>query len=139
MQKHLGHRVRLGSASKLGSARSEDDEGESSLTRSLLFSTVKVMNKTSDVLSPKYYVYLLLSLSDHKFYVGFTTDLKKRMEEHNRGYVTATKHRLPLKLIHYEYFINREDAIARETFLKSGFGREQIREALKRTLSDCLS
>ena len=92
------------------------------------------MNKTSDVLSSKYYVYLLFSIKDHKFYVGFTTDLKKRMDEHTQGYVTSTKNRLPLKLIHYEYFINREDAIARERFLKSGFGRDQIKQALKRTL-----
>jgi len=39
----------------------------------------------------------------------------------------------------YEYFINREDAIARERFLKSGFGRAQLKQALKRTLNDVIS
>lgn len=97
------------------------------------------MNKTSDVLSPKkYYVYLFLSLKDNKFYVGFTNDLKRRIKEHTDGYVTATKHRLPLKLIHYEYFINEADAKARERFLKSGFGREQLKKSLKRTLGEYL-
>ncbi|MBP6882130.1 MAG: GIY-YIG nuclease family protein [Candidatus Levybacteria bacterium] len=92
------------------------------------------MNKTSDVLSPHYFVYTFVSLKDNKFYVGFTTNLEQRLSEHNNGNVIATKNRLPLKLIHYEYFTNRGDAIARERFLKSGFGREQMRHALKRTL-----
>ena len=86
----------------------------------------------------KYYVYVLLSLKDYKFYVGFTVDLKKRLGEHFAGRVMATKFRLPLKLLHYEYFINKEDTEARERFYKSGFGRKQLREALKRTLKKYL-
>jgi len=93
------------------------------------------MSKTSDVLSlKKYWVYVLISLVDQKFYVGFTTDLKRRLSEHTNGLVISTKHRLPLKLVHYEYFINREDALAREKFFKSGFGRTQLRQSLKRTM-----
>jgi putative endonuclease len=83
---------------------------------------------------PKYYVYVLLSLRDRKFYVGFTLSLKDRIQKHGRGEVRATRHRRPLLLIHYEYFINKTDAKAREVFLKSGFGRKQMRESLKRTL-----
>ena len=82
----------------------------------------------------RYYVYTLLSLKDNKFYTGFTTNLKKRLQEHARGGVQSTKSRLPVKLIHYEYFTNKEDATAREIFLKSGFGRNQLKLALKRTL-----
>jgi len=82
----------------------------------------------------RYYVYILLSSKDKKFYTGFTTNLKKRLQEHARGEVKSTKNRKPLKLIHYEYFINEKDARAREVFLKSGFGRDQLKQALKRTL-----
>jgi putative endonuclease len=82
----------------------------------------------------KYYVYILLSTTDNKLYTGFTTNLKKRLQEHARGGVKSTQNRRPLKLIHYEYFINEEDARAREVFLKSGFGRNQMKQALKRTL-----
>lgn len=65
------------------------------------------MNKTSDVLPHyRYYVYVLISLNDHKFHIGFTKDLKQRLTEHREGLVTATKNRIPLKLIHYEYFID---------------------------------
>lgn len=84
----------------------------------------------------KYYVYVLYSLKDRKFYVGFTTDLKERFNKHQQGDVISTKHRRPLTLIHYEYFIDKDDAEAREVFLKSGFGRAQLRQSLKRTLTD---
>ena len=66
--------------------------------------------------SQKYYVYVLFSLKDKKFYVGFTVDLKNRLSEHAKGEVKSTKNRLPFKLIHYEYLINIKDAKAREVF-----------------------
>ena len=82
-----------------------------------------------------YYVYILLSRKDNKLYIGFTNNLKKRLREHARGEVLSTRNRRPLKLIHYEYFINEEDAKAREKFLKSGYGHEQLQNILKRTLA----
>lgn len=93
--------------------------------------------ETSDVSSKKeykFYVYVLQSLKDKGFYIGFTTDLKKRLISHAKGENTATKLRTPFKLIHYEYFIDKDDAKAREEFLKSGFGRKQLKQSLKRTL-----
>jgi len=93
------------------------------------------MNKTSDVLS-KFYVYTLLSLKGHRLYTGYTSDLKIRLGQHAKGLVKSTKIRRPLKLIHYEYFINKADAMSREKFLKSGFGRKQLKESLKRTLKN---
>ncbi|OGK10130.1 hypothetical protein A2767_05170 [Candidatus Roizmanbacteria bacterium RIFCSPHIGHO2_01_FULL_35_10] len=75
---------------------------------------------TSQNKKERYYVYTLYSLKDHNFYTGFTTDLKLRLIKHAKGLVTSTKFRTPFKLIHYEYFINIEDAKAREVFLKSG-------------------
>ncbi len=91
------------------------------------------MKETSDV-STKYYVYILHSLRDGGFYIGFTSSLKSRLIHHAKGEVSSTKFRSPFKLIHYEYFINENDAKAREKFLKSGFGRKQLKEILKRTL-----
>ena len=84
----------------------------------------------------RYYVYTLLSLKDKRFYTGMTNNLRKRLQEHARGEVKSTKLRRPLKLIHYEYFINKKDAEAREKFLKSGFGRSQMKIAIKKTLED---
>lgn len=56
------------------------------------------------------------------------------MQEHTLGEVTSTKYRRPFKLIHYEMYVSKQDALAREVFLKSGFGREQLRLSLKHTL-----
>ncbi len=92
------------------------------------------MSETSDV--SRYYVYILYSYKDFKFYIGFTNNLKRRFTEHASGKVEATKNRTPLKLIHYEYFINEIDARAREKFLKSGYGRKQFKEILKITFGE---
>ena len=91
------------------------------------------MKETSDV-SKRFYIYVLLSLKDRKLYIGFTTNLKSRLIEHANGEVSSTKLRRPLKLIYYEYFIDMKDAKVRERFLKSGFGRSQLKLALKKTL-----
>jgi len=63
-----------------------------------------------------YYVYILLSLKDHKFYIGSTSDLKKRLATHQKGGVDATKNRLPVTLIFYEAYLNKYDAIRREDY-----------------------
>ncbi len=83
-----------------------------------------------------YFVYVLISLKDKRFYVGYTETIEKRLLEHENGRVPSTKYRRPLKLLHYEFYINKTDAKAREVFLKSGFGREQLRLSLKRTLQN---
>lgn len=109
-------------------------EWESSLTRLPNYIIIFRIKSQTFYSMNKYYVYTLLSLKDSKFYVGLTTNLRSRLQQHARGEVKSTKNRRPLKLIHYEYFINEQDAKAREVFLKSGFGRNQLKQALKRTL-----
>lgn len=92
------------------------------------------MKETFDVSeTQRFYIYILLSLKDLGLYIGFTTELKNRLTIHAVGKVTATKFRRPLKLIHYEYFTNKADAKAREEFLKSGYGRKQLKQFLKNT------
>jgi putative endonuclease len=81
----------------------------------------------------RFYVYILLSKKDNRLYIGFTNNLKRRLSQHAKGEVRSTKNRRPLKLIHYEYYIDEHDAKAREVFLKSGAGHEQIRVKLRRT------
>lgn len=96
------------------------------------------MSETFDVSVYKYYIYVLYSFKDHGLYIGYSTDLKKRLIQHSKNQVTATKFRTPFKLIHYEYFVNKEDAKAREEFLKSGHGRKQLDQILKRTFETYL-
>ena len=70
-----------------------------------------------------YYVYVLQSSKDTKFYTGYTENLKLRFEEHRKGRVESTKNRRPLELIYYESCLDKKDAIHREKYLKtySGF------------------
>ncbi len=77
-----------------------------------------------------YYVYVLKSAKTGKLYKGSTADLKLRLAKHNTGGVSSTKAFVPWKLIYYEAFINKTDALREEKFLKSGKGRDRIKYLL---------
>ena len=79
-----------------------------------------------------FYVYILFSEKDKGLYIGLTKDLKKRFGQHETGQTKSTKNRRPLTLIHYECFLLKEDATAREEYLKSGYGRQQLKSQLKK-------
>lgn len=81
-----------------------------------------------------FYVYILLSIKDKKLYIGYTPDLRKRIVSHNNGLVKSTKPRRPLKLIFYESFLSKKDAVLREKFFKSGWGRRHLKKMLKYSL-----
>ncbi len=78
-----------------------------------------------------YYIYILKSLKDNNLYTGYTSDLRKRIEEHNSGKVNSTKNRLPLKLIYFEGCINQQDATHREIYLKTSWGKRYLKERMK--------
>ena len=65
-----------------------------------------------------YYVYILKSLKDKKLYIGFSSNLETRYEEHSKGLVYSTKTRRPLELIYYEAYQSEKDARIREMKLK---------------------
>jgi len=83
-----------------------------------------------------YYVYVLFCERDKHFYTGFTNDLERRLDEHKKGKVYSTRRRLPVKLVYYEASINQEDALHREKYLKSTYGKRYIRNRLKHFLND---
>ena len=74
-----------------------------------------------------YYVYVLKSENDGNNYVGYTNDLRARMNLHNAGKVLSTKNRLPIKLIYFEGCLNQQDATKREKYLKSSWGKRYIK------------
>jgi len=82
-----------------------------------------------------YYVYVLKSFRDKLLYTGFTTDLQRRLFEHNTGQQISTQNRGPFQLLYYEWCLDKNDAIAREKYLKSGMGKKYIRNRLKYNLS----
>ena len=82
-------------------------------------------------INPLFFVYVLESLRDKKRYVGFTNNLKKRIDQHNKGLTFSTKSRLPMILIYFEACLNREDAKRREVYLKTTRGRRFLVKRLK--------
>mgnify|MGYP000091330024 CR=1 FL=1 len=82
-----------------------------------------------------YYVYILQSMVDNNFYVGYTPNLKVRIEKHNNGLVPATRKRKPLKLIYYEASLNKSDAVKREKYLKTSWGKRYIKNRLSNYLT----
>lgn len=82
-----------------------------------------------------YYVYVLKSKKDNKFYTGYTKDLKLRFKLHMEGKVLSTKQRGELKLIYYEACLNQQDATHREKYLKTYLGKMFLRNRLKSYLT----
>jgi len=81
------------------------------------------------------YVYVLRSLKDKMFYVGFTKDLKARLEAHNKGLVSSTKRRAPFELVYWEGCLNQADATQREKYLKTAWGKRYIKNRLGKYLT----
>ncbi len=71
-----------------------------------------------------HYVYIIQSEKDHSFYTGITTNLERRLHEHNKSDTKTTRSKKPWHLVYSESFSTRLDARGREKFLKSGAGRE---------------
>lgn len=81
------------------------------------------------------YVYVLRSTRDRQFYVGLTRNLPARLQAHNNGQVTSTKSRAPLELIYWEGCLNESDAVQREKYLKTAWGKRYIKGRLRRYLT----
>ena len=82
----------------------------------------------------KCWVYVIQSEKDLWTYTGHTNDVKRRLQDHNRGKMKSTRHHSPFKLIHTEEFSSRSEAMMREKFLKSGKGRQIRKELIQQIL-----
>jgi len=82
-----------------------------------------------------FYTYVLQSLYDMKFYVGYTKDLKLRFEKHTKGFVELTMDRRPLKLVYYEACLSQADALKREKYFKTYHGKMFLKRRLKSYLT----
>jgi putative endonuclease len=78
-----------------------------------------------------YFTYILQSEKDGKNYTGYTEDLNLRFEQHTKGRFESTKNRRPLKLIYFEACLNQEDALKREKYFKSYYGKMFLKNRLK--------
>jgi putative endonuclease len=83
------------------------------------------------MLNTFYYVYVLFSDGDKKLYTGYSKNLKLRFEQRCKGEVQPTMNRRPLKVIYYEACLSQDDALRREKFLKTFYGKMYIHKRLK--------
>ena len=81
-----------------------------------------------------YYVYVLKSLKNGRFYVGYTGDLENRVKEHNRGKTKGNYFNGPFELFYSEGFENIEDARKRERYIKSQKSHKYIESLVADTL-----
>jgi putative endonuclease len=81
-----------------------------------------------------FYTYAFYDKIRKVFYIGFTNDLKRRVQEHNSGKTQTTCRMADKLLVYYEACLSKKDAEVRERQLKTGFGRGYLRKRLKNYL-----
>ena len=76
-----------------------------------------------------FYVYVLQNL-EHRLYIGFTTDLNKRVQRHQENRSGWTKEKGPWELVYIETYVSRKEALRRERQLKNGKANQELRKKL---------
>jgi len=84
-----------------------------------------------------HYAYVLQSQKDNFLYIGYTNNIESRIILHDKGLVSATRFRRPLKLIFYEAYVTKSDAIRREHYFKTAKGKTALKIMLKEYFSEC--
>ena len=77
-----------------------------------------------------YHVYILKSLRDNGYYIGCTSDLDKRIREHNSGKTVSLRNRRPLEIIYSERYDNQAEAYSREKQIKSYKGGSAFKKLI---------
>ena len=80
-------------------------------------------------------VYVLQSLKDFDFYIGYSSNLHERLTAHIKGQSFATSFRRPFELIYCEFYKAKSDALNREEYFKTTKGKRTLRLMLKNSLN----
>ena len=75
-----------------------------------------------------YFVYVIKSLKDGSYYKGYTSNLEKRLKEHNSGKSVYTSSRVPWEIVYHEVYEDIESAKRREKYFKTGAGSRLIKK-----------
>lgn len=81
---------------------------------------------------PKYFVYVLQN-PEGRLYIGFTTDLDRRIGQHQEGKGGWTHSRGPWRLVYHEIFTDRPEALKRERYFKQGKANLELRKSLNKS------
>jgi len=79
-----------------------------------------------------YFVYILKSKKDLKYYIGFTSNIEARLAYHNAGRQRSTKHRIPFVLVYSEKYLTKSKALAREKQIKSYKGGNAFKKLINK-------
>jgi putative endonuclease len=79
-----------------------------------------------------YYVYILKSEKNHRYYIGCTSNIKRRIDDHNKGKVSSTKAFVPWSLVYIENYISKSEAYKRERKIKSYKGGNAFKDLIKK-------
>ena len=77
-----------------------------------------------------------MSHKDGNFYIGYTQDINRRLQEHRQEKVLSTKFRIPFDLVYLEACTNKQDAMRRERYFKKSGGRIFLSKRLKEFLAE---
>ncbi len=77
-----------------------------------------------------WFVYILQSEKNRKYYIGCSNDLGRRLQEHNLGQNESTKNNIPYKIVHVEEYANQQEAYGREKQIKSYKGGEAFKKLI---------
>ena len=84
-----------------------------------------------------YYVYLLKDPNSDWIYIGYTSNLRRRLKEHREGQIQTTRRFSSIQLVYYEAYKSAEDAQERERKLKQyGNSLGILKKRIKKSLSE---
>jgi putative endonuclease len=77
-----------------------------------------------------YFSYILYSANFNRFYKGHCEDLTERLNQHNHGHTKSTKPFIPWKIVYFEEFETRDEAVKRERYFKTAAGRRFLKNKI---------
>jgi len=83
-----------------------------------------------------YYVYILYSEKFKRTYIGQSDDIERRLVQHNKGKVKSTKPYIPYRIIYFEEYETREEALSKEKYYKTFSGRKKIKLIIKAEMAE---
>ena len=78
-----------------------------------------------------FFAYVIYSDPHNRFYKGHCESLDMRLKEHNTGKTKSIKAYIPFRLVYFEEFNSRKEAIDREKYFKSAAGRRFLKKKIK--------
>jgi len=83
------------------------------------------------MIEDNFYVYAIFSQVDNRIYVGMSQNVSGRIQQHNAGKVTSTKHFVPWVLFFTQYAGSATEARLLEKYFKSATGKRKLRKILE--------